>query len=63
MSKSHENGSNEQVYFCTIPDEFEDEASEFFTMEDNETIDLDVIVDCLDFEGMPFPFNRALQAF
>ena len=63
ISKSHENGSNEQIYICTDEDDFEAPASDFLFLDENESIDIDKIVHSLaEFEDLPLPTNRALKA-
>lgn len=60
--KSHTNGSNEQIYFCTEKTMFETPAEEFFFMEENDTIDIDTFVNVGQLESLPLPFDRALKA-
>ena len=62
LVKSHENGSNEQVYFCTNPDDFNTPADEFFLLGENESVDIDETVSNIaELEMLPLPFDRALE--
>ena len=63
ISKSHENGSNEEIYLCTQNGEFELPASAFLFLGENESINIDAVVHTLeDFEDLPLPTDRALRA-
>lgn len=63
MVKSHENGSNEEMYLCTDETEFGRPAEDFFCLKDGETIDIDATVYSLDdLQGLPLPFDRAMKA-
>ncbi len=61
MTKSHKNGSGEQVYFSEIDDENKP-AEDYFFMAEGETVDIDILIDCPELENCCFPFNRALKA-
>lgn len=63
ISKSHEDGSNEEIYFCTDEDDFGKPADDFLFVGDGESIGIDEIVDSLEaLMFLPLPTNRPLKA-